>query len=92
MRLWVLLSWLHYFSFGLFCNRPVLQSSLPVLPIFLLPPLRLQSSVNFGCFVWNPPAVKLSDSPVRAMGPVVEITRYRRVFQVSQQISLPAAV
>ena len=36
--------------------------------------------------------VKLSDNPVKAMGPAAETARYRRVFQVGEQISLPVAV
>ena len=38
------------------------------------------------------PAVKLSDNPMKAMGPAAEIARYRRVFQIGEQISLPVAV
>jgi nicotinate phosphoribosyltransferase len=38
------------------------------------------------------PAVKLSDNPMKAMGPPAEIERYRRVFQVGAQASLPLAV
>jgi nicotinate phosphoribosyltransferase len=38
------------------------------------------------------PAVKLSDNPMKATGPVAEIERYRRVFQVGDQASLPVAV
>ena len=38
------------------------------------------------------PAVKLSDNPTKAMGPPAEIERYRRVFQVGAQASLPVAV
>ena len=38
------------------------------------------------------PAVKLSDNPMKAMGPPTEIARYRRVFEVGQQAPLPVAV
>jgi nicotinate phosphoribosyltransferase len=38
------------------------------------------------------PAVKLSDNPLKAMGPPAEVERYRRVFQVGAQTSLPVAV
>ena len=38
------------------------------------------------------PAVKLSDNPMKAMGPTAEVARYRRVFQVGEQMSLPVAV
>jgi len=38
------------------------------------------------------PAVKLSDNPMKATGPAAEIERYRRVFQVGAQPSLPVAV
>jgi nicotinate phosphoribosyltransferase len=38
------------------------------------------------------PAVKLSDNPMKAMGPPAEVARYRRVFQVGEQVSLPVAV
>jgi nicotinate phosphoribosyltransferase len=38
------------------------------------------------------PAVKLSDNPSKAMGPPGEVERYRRVFQVGAQRSLPVAV
>ena len=38
------------------------------------------------------PAVKLSDNPLKAMGPPEEVARYRRVFQVGAQASLPVAV
>jgi nicotinate phosphoribosyltransferase len=38
------------------------------------------------------PAVKLSDNPSKAMGPPGEVERYRRVFQVGAQQSLPVAV
>jgi nicotinate phosphoribosyltransferase len=38
------------------------------------------------------PAVKLSDNPSKAMGPPAEVERYRRVFQVGAQQSLPVAV
>jgi nicotinate phosphoribosyltransferase len=38
------------------------------------------------------PAVKLSDNPMKAMGPPAEIARYRRVFQVGEQACLPVAV
>ena len=36
--------------------------------------------------------MKLSDNPMKAMGPPAEIERYRRVFQVGAQESLPLAV
>ncbi len=38
------------------------------------------------------PAVKLSDNPLKAMGPPGEIARYRRVFEVGEQPALPVAV
>ena len=38
------------------------------------------------------PAVKLSDNPMKAMGPPAELARYRRVFQVGEQAPLPVAV
>jgi nicotinate phosphoribosyltransferase len=38
------------------------------------------------------PAVKLSDNPMKAVGPPGEVERYRRVFQVGAQASLPVAV
>jgi nicotinate phosphoribosyltransferase len=38
------------------------------------------------------PAVKLSDNPMKATGPAPEVERYRRVFQVGAQPSLPVAV
>ncbi|HEY7548697.1 MAG TPA: nicotinate phosphoribosyltransferase [Hyphomicrobiaceae bacterium] len=38
------------------------------------------------------PAVKLSDNPLKAMGPPAEVERYRRVFQVGPQASVPVSV
>jgi nicotinate phosphoribosyltransferase len=38
------------------------------------------------------PAVKLSDNPLKATGPGAEVDRYRRVFQVGAQESVPLAV
>ena len=38
------------------------------------------------------PAVKLSDNPLKATGPAAEVERYRRVFQVGAQASVPLAV
>jgi nicotinate phosphoribosyltransferase len=38
------------------------------------------------------PAVKLSDNPMKAMGPPAELARYRRVFDVGEQAALPVAV
>jgi nicotinate phosphoribosyltransferase len=38
------------------------------------------------------PAVKLSDNPMKAMGPPAEVERYRRVFEVGPQPSLPVPV
>lgn len=38
------------------------------------------------------PAVKLSDNPLKAMGPPAEIARYAHVFQVGEQAPLPLAV
>src|SRR5262245_45770421 len=38
------------------------------------------------------PTVKLSDNPLKAVGPPGEVERYRRVFQVGAQPSLPVAV
>ncbi|MDX2201772.1 MAG: nicotinate phosphoribosyltransferase, partial [Hyphomicrobiaceae bacterium] len=37
------------------------------------------------------PAVKLSDNPAKASGPAAEIERYRRVFDMPEQVSLPVA-
>jgi nicotinate phosphoribosyltransferase len=38
------------------------------------------------------PTVKLSDNPAKAVGPPDEVERYRRVFEVGPQASLPVAV
>ncbi len=38
------------------------------------------------------PAVKLSDNPLKAVGPASEVERYRRVFRVGAQKVLPVAV
>jgi nicotinate phosphoribosyltransferase len=38
------------------------------------------------------PAVKLSDNPSKAMGPPKEIERYRHVFEVGEQPTLPVVV
>jgi nicotinate phosphoribosyltransferase len=38
------------------------------------------------------PAVKLSDNPLKATGPPAEVERYRRVFEVGAQASVPLAV
>jgi nicotinate phosphoribosyltransferase len=38
------------------------------------------------------PAVKLSDNPSKAMGPPKEIERYRQVFEVGKQETLPVVV
>jgi nicotinate phosphoribosyltransferase len=38
------------------------------------------------------PAVKISDNPLKAVGPPGEVERYRRVFQVGAQQALPVAV
>jgi nicotinate phosphoribosyltransferase len=38
------------------------------------------------------PTVKLSDNPVKAMGPVDEIERYKRIFGVGQQQALEVVV
>jgi nicotinate phosphoribosyltransferase len=38
------------------------------------------------------PTVKLSDNPLKAVGPPGEVERYRRVFQVGAQEVLPVAV
>jgi len=38
------------------------------------------------------PAVKISDNPLKAVGPPAEVERYRRVFQVGAQESVPLAV
>ncbi|MGR3625276.1 MAG: nicotinate phosphoribosyltransferase [Limimaricola sp.] len=38
------------------------------------------------------PTVKLSDNPEKAMGPVSEIARYKRVFGVGPQASIPVTV
>ncbi|MFG1424973.1 nicotinate phosphoribosyltransferase [Roseixanthobacter glucoisosaccharinicivorans] len=38
------------------------------------------------------PAVKLSDNPTKAMGPPAEIERYRRLFEVGNQVARPAMV
>lgn len=38
------------------------------------------------------PTVKLSDNPVKAVGPADEIARYRRVFAAKEQAALPVEV
>ena len=38
------------------------------------------------------PTVKLSDNPVKAMGPAEEIARYKRVFEVGEQTAMPVEV
>ncbi|MFG1304037.1 nicotinate phosphoribosyltransferase [Xanthobacter autotrophicus] len=38
------------------------------------------------------PAVKLSDNPTKAMGPAAEIERYKRVFEVGEQVARHAVV
>jgi nicotinate phosphoribosyltransferase len=38
------------------------------------------------------PTVKLSDNPNKAMGPVDEIERYKRVFNLGEQSSQPVVV
>lgn len=38
------------------------------------------------------PAVKLSDNPTKAMGPAAEIARYKRVFEVGEQVARQAVV
>jgi nicotinate phosphoribosyltransferase len=38
------------------------------------------------------PAVKLSDNPSKAIGPVAEIERYRRVFAAAPQAAQPVLV
>ncbi|ABS67608.1 nicotinate phosphoribosyltransferase [Xanthobacter versatilis] len=38
------------------------------------------------------PAVKLSDNPTKAMGPAEEIERYKRVFEVGEQVARHALV
>ncbi|RMH42849.1 MAG: nicotinate phosphoribosyltransferase, partial [Alphaproteobacteria bacterium] len=38
------------------------------------------------------PTVKLSDNPIKAMGPPEEIARYKRVFGVGEQVALPVTV
>jgi nicotinate phosphoribosyltransferase len=38
------------------------------------------------------PAVKISDNPMKAMGPPAEVERYRRVFNVGEQAALPVLV
>ncbi len=38
------------------------------------------------------PTVKLSDNPLKAMGPADEIARYKRVFGVGTQEARPVAV
>jgi nicotinate phosphoribosyltransferase len=38
------------------------------------------------------PTVKLSDNPNKAMGPVAEIERYKRVFGVGEQAALEVTV
>lgn len=38
------------------------------------------------------PAVKLSDNPTKAMGPASEIERYKRVFEVGEQVARTAMV
>ena len=58
-------------------------------------PGRSNDSFNLlrrGAFAPVRPAVKLSDNPLKAMGPPADIARYRRVFQVGTQAPLPVAV
>ena len=38
------------------------------------------------------PAVKLSDNPMKAIGPSTEIARYKRVFHTEPQKALPVTV
>ena len=38
------------------------------------------------------PTVKLSDNPNKAMGPVAEVARYKRVFGVGEQAALAVEV
>ena len=38
------------------------------------------------------PTVKLSDNPNKAMGPIDEIARYKRVFEVAQQTPFAVVV
>ncbi|MGB0772655.1 MAG: nicotinate phosphoribosyltransferase, partial [Paracoccaceae bacterium] len=38
------------------------------------------------------PTVKLSDNPNKAMGPKEEIERYKRVFDVGQQLAVDVTV
>jgi nicotinate phosphoribosyltransferase len=38
------------------------------------------------------PTVKLSDNPNKAMGPTEEIERYKRVFDVGQQLAIDVTV
>ncbi len=38
------------------------------------------------------PTVKLSDNPLKALGPVVEIERYKRVFGVGEQVGMEVVV
>ncbi|MEX2520103.1 MAG: nicotinate phosphoribosyltransferase [Paracoccaceae bacterium] len=38
------------------------------------------------------PTVKISDNPLKAMGPEEEITRYRRVFDIGAQVAQPLLV
>jgi nicotinate phosphoribosyltransferase len=38
------------------------------------------------------PAVKLSDNPLKALGPKAEIERYKRVFHVGKQAAIPVVV
>ncbi len=38
------------------------------------------------------PTVKLSDNPMKAMGPAAEVARYKRVFGVGEQAAMEVVV
>jgi len=38
------------------------------------------------------PTVKLSDNPNKAMGPADEVVRYKRVFEVGEQVARKVVV
>jgi nicotinate phosphoribosyltransferase len=38
------------------------------------------------------PTVKLSDNPMKALGPPAEVARYKRVFGVGEQVAEPVLV
>jgi nicotinate phosphoribosyltransferase len=38
------------------------------------------------------PTVKLSDNPQKAMGPALEVKRYKKIFNISSQKEIPLIV